>query len=139
MKTDINQEGLENSISFKSDNQMFSLFNNFSKSRKDTGQAQNRRPDLSYGANYFKKIRKSPIGEVIMNVNYKHTGKYTDWDGSKNSVQESVDLVDLSIKKKLSDNLISLNIKNLFNKNYEKPATYSQDKRKISINFQRSY
>ena len=99
MKTDINQEGLENSISFKSDNQMFSLFNNFSKSRKDTGQAQNRRPDLSYGANYFKKIRKSPIGEVIMNVNYKHTGKYTDWDGSKNSVQESVDLVDLSIKK----------------------------------------
>ena len=111
----------------------------FSKSRKDTGQAQNRRPDLSYGANYFKKIRKSPIGEVIMNVNYKHTGKYTDWDGSKNSVQESVDLVDLSIKKKLSDNLISLDIKNLLNKNYEKPATYSQDKRKISINFQRSY
>ena len=139
MNTDINQEGLENSISFKSDNQAFSLFNNFSKSRKDTGQVQNRRPDLSYGANYFKKIRKSPIGEIIMNVNYKHTGKYTDWDGSKNSVQESVDLVDLSIKKKLSDNLISLNIKNLFNKNYEKPATYSQDKRKISINFQRSY
>ena len=113
MNTDINQEGLENSISFKSDNQAFSLFNNFSKSRKDTGQVQNRRPDLSYGANYFKKIRKSPIGEIIMNVNYKHTGKYTDWDGSKNSVQESVDLVDLSIKKKLSDNLISLNIKNL--------------------------
>jgi len=139
MNTDINQEGLENSISFKSDNQAFSLFNNFSKSRKDTGQVQNRRPDLSYGANYFKKIRKSPIGEIIMNVNYKHTGKYTDWDGSKNSVQESVDLVDLSIKKKLSDNLISLNIKNLFNKNYEKPATYSQDKREISINFQRSY
>lgn len=139
MNTDINQEGLENSISFKSNNQTFSLFNNFSKSRKDNGQAQNRRPDLSYGANYFKKIRKSPIGEIMINMNYKHTGKYTDWDGSKNSVQESVDLIDLSFKKELSDNLISLNIKNLLNKNYEKPTTYSQDKRKISINFQRSY
>ena len=139
MSTDINQEGLENSILFKDDDQTFSLFNNFSKSRKDNGQGQNRRPDLSYGANYFKKLRKSPFGEIMVNINYKHTGKYIDWDGSKNSIQKSVDLIDLSLKKKLSENLISLDIKNLLNKNYEKPASYSQDKRKISINFQRSY
>ena len=139
MNTDINQEGLESSIVFKDNNQIISFFNNFSKSRKDNGQAQNRRPDLSYGAKYFKKIRKSPIGEIIMNMNYKHTGKYTDWDGSKNTAQKSVDLIDLSFNKKISDNLISLDIKNLLNKNYEKPATYSQDKRKISINFKKSY
>ena len=30
---------------------------------KDNGQAQNRRPDLSYGANYSAKFKNRPIGE----------------------------------------------------------------------------
>ena len=57
MKTDIKQEGLENTVSFKNNNHTFSLFSHFSKSRKDNGQAQNRRPDLSYGANYSAKLK----------------------------------------------------------------------------------
>ena len=44
---------------------------------------KNRRPDLSYGANYSDEIKNSPIGELMMNVNYKYTGNYTDWDGVK--------------------------------------------------------
>ncbi len=139
MKTDINQRGLENTISFNNNNQTISLFNNFSKSRKDNGQAQNRRPDLTYGASYFTKIEKSLIGEFMMNMNYKYTGKYTDWDGAKNSRQKSVDLIDLSLRKKILGNSISFDVKNLLDKHYEKPATYNQDGRRISINFNTTY
>lgn len=139
MKTDINQRGLENSVSFKNNNQTFSLFNNFSKSRKDNGQAQNRRPDLSYGANYSAKFKNSPIGEFLMNMNYRYTGNYTDWDGVKNSKQKSVDLINLSLSKKIFGNSISFDIKNLLDKDYEKPATYNQNGRKIGINFKKTY
>ena len=115
------------------------MFSNFSKSRKDNNQTQNRRPDLSYGVNYFKKINKSLLGEFMLNMNYKYTGKYIDWDGSKNSKQKSVGIIDLSLRKKLPSNLISFDVQNLLNKQYEKPATYSQDGRKISINFKKLY
>jgi len=139
MKTDINQRGLENSVFFKNNNQTFSLYNSFSKSRKDNGQAQNRRPDLSYGAKYSAKIKNSSIGEFLMNMNYRYTGNYTDWDGAKNSKQKSVNLIDLSFSKKIFENSISFNIKNLLDKDYEKPATYSQDGRRIGINFKKTY
>ena len=135
MKTDIKQEGLENTVSFRNNEHTFSLFSHFSKSRKDNGQAQNRRPDLSYGANYSAKFKNSPIGEFMMNMDYKYTGNYTDWDGAKNSKQKSVDIVNLTLSKKIFKNSISFNIKNLFDKHYEKPATYGQDGRRISINF----
>ena len=75
----------------------------------------------------------------MMNVNYKYTGKYTDWDGAKNSKQKSIDLIDLSLNKKILGNSISLNIKNLFDKEYEKPATYSQNGRQITVNYTKSY
>ena len=139
MKTDINQRGLENSVFFKNNNQTFSLFNSFSKSRKDNGQVQNRRPDLSYGAKYSAKIKNSPIGEFLMNMNYRYTGNYTDWDGAKNSKQKSVNLIDLSFSKEIFENSISFNITNLLDKDYEKPATYSQDGRRIGINFIKTY
>ena len=139
MKTDINQRGLENSVFFKNNNQTFSLYNSFSKSRKDNGQVQNRRPDLSYGAKYSAKIKNSLIGEFLMNTNYRYTGNYTDWDGAKNSKQKSVNLIDLSFSKKIFENSISFNIKNLLDKDYEKPATYSQDGRRIGINFKKTY
>ena len=72
-------------------------------------------------------------------MSYKYTGGYTDWDGEKNSKQKSVDLIDLSLSKKIFGNSISFNIKNLLDKNYEKPATYNQDGRRISINFKKTY
>ena len=139
LKTDIKQKGLENLVSFNNSNHAISLFSNFSKSRKDNGQAQNRRPDLSYGANYSAKVKNSPIGELMMNVNCKYTGNYTDWDGVKNSKQKSVNIVNLTLNKKIFKNSISFDIKNLFDKHYEKPATYSQDGRRMSINFKKTY
>ena len=132
---DINQEGLENEISFNRNNETLSFYNIFSKSRKTNGQAQSRRPDLSYGLNYSITELSSPIGNINVNLNYKHTGKFIDWDGSANSKQKSTDILDLSLSKNISGNIYSLKLTNIFNERYEKPATYYQDGRQIRIGF----
>ena len=74
-----------------------------------------------------------------MNLSYKHTGQFIDYDGSKNSRQKSTDLVDLSIKKSWFGNILSINVTNLLNERYEKPATYSQDGRQLKVGFSKTY
>ena len=138
MLTNLNQEGLESELLFNGKNQNITLFTNFSKSRKPNGQAQNRRPDLSYGANYTRKLDSNVYGPFKLNLNYKYTGKQTDYVGG-NFRQKSTDLVDLSINKNLYGNVISFNITNLLNERYEKPATYSQDGRQFRIGFRKLY
>jgi TonB dependent receptor. len=115
------------------------LYTNFSKSRKANGQAQARRPDLSYGVNYSKKINSIIYGPFNINLNYKHTGKYVDYDGSKNSKQKSTDLLDLLLTKNFANNTFSLKINNFLNERYEKPATYSQDGRSLIFGFSSSF
>ena len=132
---DINQEGVENEIMLNKKNEVLSLYNVFSKSRKTNGQAQSRRPDLIYGFNYLKKNLDSPIGLINLNLNYKYTGKYIDWDGSKNSRQKSTDIIDLSITKNILRSTFSFKLTNLLNERYEKPATYSQEGRQIRFGF----
>ena len=107
----------------------------FAKSRTDTGGPNSRRPDLSYGIDYKKKLNLSNLGPININLNYRYIGDHLDWTGSKNEFVKSVDLVDLSIRKKAYGNVFSLNLTNLLNERYEKPATYSQDGRQLSINF----
>ncbi len=138
-QTDLNQEGIESELFFKRNNEKISLFTNFSKSRKVNGQAQARRPDLSYGAKYTKKFLSSAYGPFNLVLNYKHTGKFIDYDGSKNARQKSTDLIDLSINKNLFGNIISINLTNVLNERYEKPATYSQDGRQLRFVFKRTY
>ena len=132
---DINQEGLENELLFNTNNQRLSIYSVFSKSRKINGSAQSRRPDLSYGTNYSKKVLLSPVGPFNINLNYKYTGKYIDWDGSVNSRQKSTDIIDLSLTKNLLGNIFSLKLTNILNERYEKPATYSQEGRQIRFGF----
>ena len=72
-------------------------------------------------------------------MNYKHTGKFIDYDGSRNSRQKETDLVDLSVTKDWYGNIISLNLSNLLNERYEKPATYSQNGRQLKIGIRRLY
>ena len=136
---DINQEGLESSLLFKGVNQSILIFSNFSKSRKTNGQAQSRRPDLTYGINFMQELQSSIFGTINLNLNFKHTGKYIDWDGSKNSRQKSTDILDMSFTKNLSNYIISLNISNMLNEDYEKPATYAQDGRRLRIGFKKLY
>jgi len=136
---DINQEGLESELLFNANNQNVGLYTNFSKSRKANGQAQARRPDLSYGVNYSKKINSSIYGPFNINLSYKHTGQFIDYDGSKNSRQKSTDLINLSINKNWLGNIFSINLTNMLNERYEKPATYSQDGRKINFSLRKIY
>ena len=131
----INQEGLENELTFDGNEQRFSIFNTFSKSRKTNGQTQNRRPDLSYGVNYSKKLSLNQVGIFNLNLNYKYTGQYIDWDGVANSKQKSTDIIDISLTKNLLGNTFFLKLSNLLNERYEKPATYSQDGRQIKFGF----
>ena len=130
---------MESELFFKGKDQNFSIFTNFAKSRATSGAHQSRRPDLSYGLNYSKNFSSNLFGTLDLYLNYKYTGEFLDWDGSKNSFQKSTDLVDMSITKNLFGNIISLNITNLLDENYEKPATYSQEGRKLRLGFKRTY
>ena len=62
-----------------------------------------------------------------------------DWDGAKNSFQKSTDIIDISLTKNWFGNIISLNLTNLLNERYEKPATYTQDGRQLRFGFRKSY
>tara|TARA_B110000008_G_scaffold279961_1_gene330047 strand:+ start:30918 stop:32777 length:1860 start_codon:yes stop_codon:yes gene_type:complete len=134
----LNQEGLESELLFSGDNQKISLFTNFSKSKKTDGVGQSRRPDLSYGGKYSKNFESTKYGPFNLDLIYKYTGKFIDYDGSANTMQKSTDLVDLIIKKNWYGSIISANITNLLNERYEKPATYSQDGRQFRIGFQKN-
>ena len=132
---DLNQEGLESELTFNGENQVISIFTNFSKSKKTSGSPQLRRPDITYGSNYLKKFVNSPIGPFNMNLNYKFTGKHTDTSGKV----KSTNLLDMSASKNLYGSTWNLNISNLLNERYEKPATYSQDGRQLRIGVVRKY
>ena len=138
LRSDFTQKGLENELILMNKNQQLSLFANFSKSRNDKGQSQNRRPDLAYGLNLFQDIESDKFGKLKLNINYKHTGKYTDWDGSSNTKQKSVDLINTSIIKKINEVDLILKLDNLLDENYEKPALYSKDGREFSIKFRKN-
>ena len=137
---DTTQEGIESELNlYLNNNHKFSIMSHFAKSRTDTGGPNSRRPDLSYGINYEKKINEENFGPLQININYKYIGDHLDWTGSKNEFVKSIDLIDLSIRKKAYGNIISLNLTNLLNERYEKPATYSQDGRQFIIGFKRLY
>ena len=131
----IKQVGLDSELLFNGDSQSFSIFSNFLKSRKANGRPQNRRPDLSYGGSYAKKLDSNLIGPFNMNLNYRYTGKQIDYDGTTNSKQKSVEIVNASLSKNLYNGIFSINISNLLNERYEKPATYSQNGRQLRFGY----
>ena len=136
---DTTQEGIESEFNIFFDDQKFSLTSHFAKSRTDTGGPNSRRPDLSYGIDYEKKINLQNFGPLNLNINYRFIGDHLDWTGSKNEFVKSVELVDLSIRKKNYNNIFVFNLTNLLNERYEKPATYSQDGRQFKIGFTKLY
>lgn len=135
----LNQEGIENEFFLQRKNDNFSIYNTFSKSKNKNNQAQLRRPDLTYGINYFRKFIESPIGSFNLNLNYKYTGEYIDLDGSANSNQKSTNILDLYLNKRVLDSLLSLKITNLLNERYEKPASYMQEGRQFRVAFKKFY
>ena len=136
---DTTQEGLENKIIFSGNDQNISIVSHFAKSRTATGGPNSRRPDLSYGINYSKKINVSNYGPFNLDISHRYIGEHIDWTGSKNEFVKSVDLLEMNIRKKWYGSTISLNFTNLLNERYEKPGTYSQDGRAISFGFIKDY
>ena len=49
------------------------------------------------------------MGLFNLNLNYKYTGQYIDWDGSANSRQKSTDIIDLALTKNLHGNTLYSN------------------------------
>ena len=136
---DTTQEGLESEITWFGNNQSVSLVSHFAKSRSATGGPNSRRPDVSYGIDYFKKIDLNEYGPIALNLSHRFIGDHIDWTGSKNAFVKSVDLVDLSIQKNWFGNILSINFSNLLNERYEKPATYSQDGRSVNFGLRKLY
>ena len=136
---DTTQEGLENEITFLGKNQHIKIVSHFAKSRTASGGANSRRPDLSYGVDYSKKLNLPKYGLFNLNISHRYIGDHLDWNGVSNTFVKSVDLVDMSINKNFYNNVISFNFTNLLNERYEKPGTYSQDGRQVSFGFLKSY
>ncbi len=134
-----NQEGLESELKFNGDDQSISFVSHFAKSRTTTGGPNARRPDLSYGIDYSKKFNLNQYGPFNINLSHRYIGDHIDWTGSKNSFVQSVDLVEMSIRKNWYGSILSLNFTNLLNERYEKPGTYSQDGRQVSFGLRRAY
>ena len=137
---DIEQEGLENSLIFKNEDQRLVLSSTFSKSREGNGRPQLRRPEKQFGVNYTKKFISNFLGSFDLNYDYRHVGKVEDWkNGSIRSKVDSSDIMNLSFSKVFSKNTWSLNIFNLTDENYQRPDTYNQEKRRISLSFKYRY
>tara|TARA_B110000858_G_C17782299_1_gene465383 strand:- start:794 stop:1627 length:834 start_codon:yes stop_codon:yes gene_type:complete len=136
---DTTQEGLESNLTLSGNNQSVSLISHFAKSRTATGGANARRPDLSYGVDYSKKLNLPEYEPFDLNLSHRYIGDHIDWTGSKNEFVKSVDLIDMSIRKNWYGNLLSLNFTNLLNERYKKPATYSQDGRAVSFGLRKKY
>ena len=130
---------MESQISWLGNQQSLSLVTHFAKSRTATGGPNSRRPDLSYGVDYYKKFELKKYGPFELNLSHRYIGNHIDWTGSKNEFVKSINLVDMSIRKDFFGSVLSFNLTNLLNERYEKPATYSQDGRQLSIGFRKEY
>ncbi len=136
---DIDQEGLENSLTFKDENQRLSLTNTFSKSTEGNGRPQLRRPEKQYGVNYNGKLNSKYIGLYALNLDYRHVGRVEDWVGSVRKKVDSTDVVNLSLSKELFGMKWSLNGTNLTDEYYQKPYGYNQEGREFSMSIRSKY
>ena len=137
---DIEQEGLENSLIFSDNDQKIILSSTLSKSTEDDGRPQLRRPEKQFGVKYSKKFASSILGPLSLNYDYRHVGKVEDWkNGSTRAKVDSSDIMNLSITKELFGSKWSINFLNLTDENYQRPDTYNQEGRRISLSFRNKY
>ena len=63
-----------------------------------------------------------------------------DWkNGTVLAKVDSTDIMNLSISKPILGSRWSLNVKNLTDEQYQRPDTYNQEGRKISLSFSTKY
>lgn len=137
-KSDLKQDGIENNLVFKNNNQKLSIYNTISSSKQTDGSHQLNRPDSTYGLNYDLNLNNSFFGPINITYNYKHYGKSFDYAPSVKKV-DSTDIMDISLSKKFNDGVYNLKISNLLDEFYQKPYGYSQNRRKINLGFKIQY
>ena len=136
---DIKQEGLENSLTYKDDNQRLTLSSTLSKSSESSGRPQLRRPEEQYGVNYSAKLNSTLVGSYGVNLNYRHESGAEDWVGSIRKKTDSTDILNLSLSKELLGMKWFLSGTNLTDEYYQKPYGYNQEGRKFSLSLRSKY
>ncbi len=137
-KSDLKQDGIESNIVFKNKEQKLSVYNTISSSKQTDGSHQLNRPDSTYGISYDVNINNSLIGPFAIYYNYKHYGKSFDYAPTVKKV-DSTDIMNLSVSKKTYIGVVSLNITNLLDEQYQRPYGYSQNGRLFNLGFRLNY
>ncbi len=134
---DLNQSGINSSISFNKKDNNISLFSSLLSSKKENGSNQLRRPKKNYGLNFSKKLKNNYLGDLNFNLLYNHYGKHLDTHSQNYSTIEmdSTDILDLMIIKKLNNSDIYVKISNLLGESYQRPHGYNQESRTIKFGF----
>ena len=110
-------------------------------SKKTNGNYQLRRPNKTYNINLFKEFKNDYIGKYDLNLNYNYYGSHYDTHSTnfKTIKMNSTNLINLSVSKKINNNIFKINLTNLFNEKYQRPHGYSQDKRRLNLEFRTKF
>ncbi len=136
---DIDQEGLENSFTFKDDKQTLKLSGTFSKSTEGSGKPQLRRPEKQYGINYNAELKSNFFGPLGLNIDYRHVGKAEDYVGFIRKKVDSTDIVNVSLSKKLFGLDWIVSGTNLTDEYYQRPYGYNQERREFNLSLRTKY
>ena len=137
-KSDLKQDGIESNLVFKNNKQKLSFYNTISSSKQTDGSHQLNRPDSTYGINYDLDVNDSILGSFTFLYNYKHYGKSFDYAPTVTKV-DSTDIMNLSILKNIGFSVVSFNVSNLLDENYQRPYGYSQNGRLFNLRFRINY
>ena len=138
---DLNQSGIKNSIKFKNEKTNISLFSSLLSSKKENGSDTLRRPRKNYGVNLNTKFSNIYVGDFFLNLNYNHYGKHFDTHSTTFSTIkiDNVDLINVTLNKKIKNNNYFVKISNLLNEKYQKPHGYNQERRMINFGYKFNY
>ena len=132
---DLTQRGVNFNYNLNSNNYSLKFFTSLLESKNKKNQAQLRRPKKNYGININNKINTNLLGQINFNIQYKHYGKHFDTHSSTfNRIEmDSTDLVNLGIKKKISNKSVYVRINNLLDEKYQRPHGYNQTGRLLNF------
>ena len=140
-KMDLNQSGLESKIDWRGKDQKLSIFSTFLSSKDKNGKDQLRRPEVTHGGKYEKKLNTNYFGPLKIRVKYQHYGKHWDTHSSNWSriLMDSTDIADITLLKNVQGYVWSLNLTNLFDEKFQRPHGYTHNGREVKFGFSKKY
>ena len=89
---------------------------------------------------FLNEFEHSYLGALKIKYDYRHISQVEDWkNGNIRAKVDSSDIMNLSLSKKINMADWSINIFNLTDEVYQRPDTYNQERRRISLGFRKSY